>query len=262
MLRHAKKLENCELRARDGNIGHVKDFFFDDRRWTVRYLVVDTGTWLNSRKVLISPTALGVADWEKQVLPVSLTKDQVRLSPPLDPALPVTREHENELTHYYNWPAYWGAAGFPEMGFALPMVPLDVEPPHREGAVAPARRVSTDNAGKTEADYHLRSVRAVSGHAIEAIDGSIGHAEDFLVDDRTWEIRYLIVDTRNWWPGKRVLVAPQWIHAVGWEESKIHVDLTRETIKSSPAYDPKEPITPDYAGALHDHYGRPRYDMW
>lgn len=262
MLRNAKKLEDHALRASDGDIGHVKDFFFDDRAWTVRYLVVDTGTWLNRRKVLISPTALGVADWEHRVLPVALTQDQVRRSPPLDASQPVTREHESQLTHYYNWPAYWGAAGFPDLGYALPMVPVDVQPPqHEGGTVVPARRVSADTAARP-ADYHMRSVRGVTGSEIEATDGPIGHVDDFLIDDRTWEVRYLVVDTRNWLPGKKVVVAPQWIHNVGWEEAKVHVDLTREAIKSSPAYDPAAVVTPDYSGQLHDHYGRPRYDGW
>ncbi|HUR58860.1 MAG TPA: PRC-barrel domain-containing protein, partial [Opitutaceae bacterium] len=235
---------------------------FDDRSWTVRYLVVDTGTWLNSRKVLISPSALGVAEWDKRVLPVALTQDQVRLSPPLDPAEPVTQEHENQLTHYYNWPAYWGPAGFPDMGYAMPMVPVDVEPPQPAGVpVAPARRVSAENAVHP-APHHVRSVRAVTGYAIAAKDGALGHVDDFLIDDRSWEIRYLVVDTRNFLPGKKVIVAPQWIQSVGWEDAKVSVDLARETIKSSPEYDPEQVLTPDYAGQLHDHYGRARYDAW
>jgi hypothetical protein len=261
MLRNAKKLEGYALRARNGEIGYVKDFFFDDRTWTVRYLVVDTGTWLKSRKVLIAPTALGVADWEKRVLPVALTQDQVRLSPPLDPAEPVTQEHENQLTHYYNWPAYWGAAGFPDMGYALPMVPIDVEPPQHDGGTVPARRASAETAARPT-PHHVRSVRAVTGYAIAASDGAIGHVDDFLIDDRNWEIRYLVVDTRKFLPGKKVLIAPQWIESVGWEEAKVSINLSQDAIKHSPEYDPSAVLTPDYAGQLHDHYRRPRYDAW
>jgi uncharacterized protein YrrD len=262
MLRHAKELEHYELRARDGKIGHVQDFFFDDRTWTVRYLVVDTGTWLNSRKVLISPTAVSRAEWDKKLLPVDLTQEQVRNSPSIDTEAPVSREHEAALTQYYNWPAYWGAAGFPDVGF-LPMAPL--MPPDIAGAggsdnpdlaARRSERESRTGAGVHD-DRHLRSVRAVTGNAIEATDGAIGHVDDFLIDDRSWEVRYLIVDTRNWWPGKKVILAPQWIHEVGWDEAKVYVDLTRTSIKSSPAYDPTEQVTPDYAGQLHKHYGRP-----
>lgn len=262
MLRHAKELEHYELRARDGKIGHVDDFFFDDRTWTVRYLVVDTGTWLDSRKVLISPTAVSRAEWDRKCLPVNLTQEQVRHSPSIDTEAPVSREHEAALIQYYNWPAYWGATGFPEMGFVLPVAPIMPPDAARDARqlqqreAAEAGRVSRGGTAVHE-DRHLRSVRAVTGHGIEATDGAIGHVDDFLIDDRSWEIRYLVVDTRNWWPGKKVIVAPQWIHEVGWDEAKVHVDLTRGVIKSSPAYDPTQQVTPDYAGQLHRHYGRP-----
>jgi hypothetical protein len=263
MLRHAKELEHYELRARDGKIGHVHDFFFDDRAWTVRYLVVDTGTWLNSRKVLISPTAVSRAEWDKKCLPVNLTQEQVRSSPSIDTEAPVSREQEAALSQYYNWPAYWGAPGFPDVGFTLPVVPI--MPPDIAGAGGTdhpdlaARGASRESrtAAAVHEDRHLRSVRAVTGHTIEATDGAIGHVADFLIDDRSWDIRYLVADTRNWWPGKKVIVAPQWIHEVGWDEAKVFVDLTRNAIKSSPAYDPAQQVTPDYAGQLHRHYGRP-----
>ena len=255
MLRHAKKLEGYELRASDGRIGHVSDFFFDVRRWIARYLVVETGTWLESRKVLIVPSALGMAEWESRVLPVNLTRDQVRHSPPLDASLPVTREHESALMQYYNWPAYWTMAGFPEVGFTLPVVPPSFAPaeparPADASALPPGERAQAQQ---------LRSVRAVTGYAIEARDGEIGHVDDFLLDDRTWEIRYLIVDTRNFLPGKKVIVAPEWIRDVGWEQARVCVDLPRAAIKDSPPYDPAEIVTPDYAGRLHDHYGQPRH---
>jgi hypothetical protein len=253
MLRNAKELEHYELRARDGKIGHLVDLFFDDREWIVRYLVADTGTWLDRRKVLISPVAVSRAEWDQRLLPLNLTQEQIRNSPSVDTERPVSREHELALTHYYDWPAYWGAAGFPDVGFALPLVPPyipDTQPAREAAAPAPPAAVHEDP--------HLRSVRAVRGHTIEAKDGNVGHVEDFLIDDRSWEVRYLIVDTRNWWPGRMVIVAPQWIHDVGWEEAKVRVDLTRNAIRTSPAYDPSKPITPDYAGQLHDHYEKER----
>jgi hypothetical protein len=253
MLRNAKDLEQFELRARDGKIGHVVDFFFDDQRWTVRYLVVDTGTWLDSRKVLISPVAVSRAEWDRRLLPLNLTQDQVRHSPRIDTEQPVSREHESALLQYYNWPSYWGVAGFPDVGFVGSVIPVP--------SYAPPPDVRKESAGGTvvHEDHHLRSVRAVTGHGIEAVDGMIGHVDDFLIDDRAWEIRYLVVDTRNWWPGKKVLIAPQWIARVGWDEAKVHVDLSRHAIKSSPAYDPSGPLTPDYAAQLDAHYLRHRH---
>ncbi len=249
MLRHAKHLEDYELRARDGKIGHVHDFYFDDRTWTVRYLVVDTGSWLSSRKVLISPTAVSCAEWDQKLLPVNLTREQVRESPGVESEGPVSREEEAALTHYYNWPAYWGSAAFSDVGFALPVVPM--MPPAALEAAQP-------NQATVQEEHHLRSVRAVTGHIIEAPDGDVGHVDDFLIEDRSWEIRYMIADTRPWQPGKKVIVAPQWIHEVGWDEARVYVDLARATIQASPPYDPTQQVTPDYAGQLHDQYGRPR----
>jgi len=253
MLRNAKELEQFELRARDGKIGHVVDFFFDDQRWTVRYLVVDTGTWLDSRKVLISPVAVSRAEWDSRLLPLNLTQYQVRHSPRIDTEQPVSREHEAALLQYYNWPSYWGVAGFPDIGFAMPVMP-----PLPLYAPVPDVRQESPAGTAVHEDHHLRSVRAVTGHSIEAVDGAIGHVDDFLIDDRSWEIRYLVADTRNWWPGKKVLIAPQWIARLSWDEAKVEIDLTRTAIKSSPAYDPAAPLTPDYAGQLDAHYLRHR----
>jgi hypothetical protein len=255
MLRHAKHLERYELRARDGKIlGQVDDFFFDDRHWMTRYLVVDTGSWLNSRKVLISPASVGRVEWTDKLISVNLTQEEICRSPSIDAAQPVTREQETALSNHYQWPVYWGAA---DVGLGMPLSPpllaADFARPETSAsrAVAPSRE-----------DHSLRSVRAVRGHTIEATDGDIGHVEDFLIDDRSWELRYMIVDTRNWWVGKQVVVAPQWIEHVGWNEARVRVELSRHAIRSSPAYDPERPLTPDYAGQLHDHYQRPRRADW
>lgn len=258
MLRNAKELEGHTLHARDGTLGHVQDFFFDDREWTVRYLVADTGAWLASRKVLISPVAVRQVEWQERSIAVNLTQAQVRNSPGIDTEQPVSREHEAALTQYYSWPAYWGAVGFPDVGFGgpiMPMVPLVPLPVKDESAMERA----TASAATVEVNHHLRSVRAVTGHAIDATDGRIGHVEDFLIDDQSWAIRYLVIDTRNWWPGKRVVIAPEWIREVGWEDAQVHVDLTRAAVKASPAYDPASTLTSDYSAKLHEHYGRPRH---
>lgn len=251
MLRNAKELEGYELRASDGKIGHVSDFFFDDERWTVRYFVVETGTWLEGRSVLISPVSVTRPAWEERVLPVSLTREQVEKSPGIDTQQPVSREHEAALLQHYSWPMYWGA-GFPEMGFAMPMVP-----PLEFGGAQRARETEKLAPTEVHEDPHLRSVRAVTNYTLHATDGSIGHVDDFLLDDATWQIRYLVVDPRNWWPGKRVVIAPQWIDRVGWSDAQVHVQLTRAAIKASPAYDPSKPPDADYLRGLHEHYGQP-----
>ncbi|ATC62952.1 photosystem reaction center subunit H [Nibricoccus aquaticus] len=264
MLRNAKTLERHELLARDGTIGHVKDLYFDDQQWNVRYFVVDAGSWLLSRQVLISPLSVDLPDWEKKILPVSLTKEQVKNSPGIDTDKPVSRQHEATLSDYYGWPYYWSDPVFTALAFAGPMGAM----PSAGAVAADAERVlALDQAaagvvGHGEYDPHLRNVNALIGHHIEALDGEIGHVEDVLIEDRTWEIRYLVISTGNWLPGKKVVIAPLWISDFNRNGSMIHIDLSRDAIKGSPAYDPQQPVDSGYSGRLHDHYGRPRYDRW
>jgi hypothetical protein len=239
MLRSIESLVGYTLRARDGEIGQVHDFYFDDQTWIVRYLVADTGNWLVGRRVLISPFALRQPDWAGQAFPVNLTKEQVKASPPIDTDKPVSRQMEEELHLHYGWPPYWGAA---------------------EGLVAAQMMAqATEQAAGREGDPHLRSVREVSGYRIQARDGEIGHVEDFIAKDETWTIRYMVVDTRNWLPGKKVLVAPTWIDEVDWARESVHVGLLRETIQNSPEYDPSLPVNREYEVRLYDYYGRPKY---
>ncbi|MBL9207297.1 MAG: PRC-barrel domain-containing protein [Opitutaceae bacterium] len=261
MLRTAKTMDGYALRARDGDIGHVKDLYFDDQYWNLRYFVVDTGGWLTGRRVLVAPESVsGPLFTNDKVIPVDLTREQVKGSPDIDTEQPVERQRELVLREYYGWPAYWGMAT-PETGVApVPPLPatdargLRTSPRDSETAAL----LDHDPLG----DPHLRSTNEVMGYRIAATDGDIGHVEDFLIDVETWRIRYLVVDTRNWWPGKKVVVAPAWIRDVSWDKSSVAIDLTRTAIKNSPPYEPGQTLTPESAGLLHDHYGFPRYPDW
>jgi uncharacterized protein YrrD len=246
MLRSLKELYGYALQATDGEIGTVEEFYFDDEKWAVRYLVANAGSWLTGRLVLISPLALGEPDWGSQRLPVKLTREQIRNSPDIDTAKPISRQHEIDYYQYYGWPYYWAGAET----WGVSPLPLAAPPPP-----PPAEKAS----GQAPGDVHLRSSREVEGYHIQARDGEIGHVEDFIVDDETWRLRYLVVDTRNWWPGKKVLVAPEWIARISWEEALVHVDLTREAIKAGPEFDPGQPINREYEARLYDYYGRPVY---
>lgn len=196
MLRSVRDLQRYAVRATDGEAGGVHALYFDDLEWAVRYVVVDLGTWLPGRRVLLSTHVLGHPDGERLVLPVQLTQSEVEKSP-------------TEL---------------------------------EEGS-----------------DPHLRSSREIMGYRIQARDGEIGHVEDWIVEDEIWAIRYLIVDTGNWLPGKRVLVAPAWVETMNWADREVRIDLKRETIEGSPEFDPAEAINREYEGRLYDYYGRPKY---
>ena len=252
MLRNVTHLKGFAIHARDGEIGTLEQFYFDDESWAVRYLVVNTGGWLSGRLVLVSPIALRQAEWQSQRLDVALTKKQIADSPIIDTHKPVSRQHEAIYSGYYGYPYYWRGANL----WGLGSYPADLTVRRESMAETEAAHA---RAGKESVDSHLRSTDEVKGYHTEAADGEIGHVTDFLVDDETWAIRYLEVDTRNWWPGKKVLVSPQWINHVSWRESKVYVDLTRETIQNGPEWSASMTVTREYESRLYDYYDRSPY---
>lgn len=259
MLRNLQDLENYTISATDGEIGRVKDFYFDDESWVVRYFVVETGTWLSSRQVLISPISVHQPNWVERTLPLSITQDQVRNSPHIDTDKPVSRQNEEQYLGYYGYPAYWGGEGMWGAGLypgeMVPgMVGIGVDRATRQQQLEDGLR--DERARHRNDDPHLRSCKSVTGYYIQATDGDIGHVSGYLVDDETWAIRFLVVDTSNWWIGQKVLVAPPWITGVHWSDQTVSIDLSRESIKKAPLYDPAVQWTEDEDLRLHRHHSR------
>lgn len=244
MLRSLKDLERYKVSATDGDIGDVVNFLLDDERWVVRYLVVLTSGLFDGSQVLVSPVSFRHVDWSTQRFELALSKDKVRGSPSVDTDKPVSRQHEWEYFRYYQYPYYWENSG------------LWGNQAHPEFlATGGWKDAPVENPG----DVHLRSAKEVRGYHIQGTDDPIGHVADFIVDDETWEVRYLVVDTSNWWLGKKVLVAPKWASRVSWEENKVYVNLTREAIKNCPKWDATAAINREYEVRLYDYYGRPSY---
>ena len=250
MLKHANHLKGLAIRATDGEIGTVDQLYFDDESWTIRYLTVKTGSWLEDREVLISPFSVTNVDWPAKRLDVALTKKQVKDSPSIDTQRPVSRQYETEYLGYYGYPDYWGSpflwgpVSYP-LGSAIPL--------------AVSKDALADKIRRATTDSHLRSTAAVTGYHIEAMDGEIGHVAGFFMDDETWAIRYIEVATRNWWPGKKVLFSPEWIQKVSWVDSKVYVGLYRDAIQTGPPFVDSVPLTREYEDRLYRHYGRPPY---
>ncbi len=258
MLRNSKDLEGCAIGATDGTIGEVKDLYFDDEAWIIRYLVVSTGTWLANRKVLISPFALSQPQWALKLLRASLTKEQVKNSPDIDTDKPVSRQHEAQYLKYYRYPAYWGGAAAWGVGPSPNLMPMGAE--YDWPADSYGQQAEHDGAEAKQHqgdDPHLRSCNAVLKYHIHASDGYLGHVAGLLVDDETWAIRYLVVDTSNWWLGHQVLVAPQWIRDVNWFSSNVSVDLSRKTLKDAPPYDAGSGLDRQQEITLFEYYGSP-----
>ncbi|CAB3759970.1 PRC-barrel domain-containing protein [Paraburkholderia humisilvae] len=254
MLRNIESLKGCTVAASDGELGLVEELYFDDKAWGIRYLVVKTGNWIDGRRVLISPYSVIRTEPGTLSVHVELTRQQVRDSPSIDTHKPVSRQHEAEYSRYYGYPTYWGgpdvwgvssypafsravlSAGSPQVRAQLP--PYGDEPP---------------------GDSHLRSTNAVDGYHFAAADGDIGHVSGFIFDDEAWTIRYLTVDTQTWWPSKEVLLSTEWIALIDWFESTISTQLTRDAIKSSPAYDSRIPLARDFETQLFAFYGKAGY---
>jgi hypothetical protein len=256
MLRSVKSIEGLSIKASDGLIGKATDFYFDDEAWVVRFLVVNTSKWLGDREVLISPYAVGPPDFAAQVLPVTVTKEQVKNSPGIDRDKPISRQYEKSYLGYYGYPFYWGSTGlWGEKNY--PGTLLTGTDAESYGGYTGYLRAPTPREDAT--DPHLRSCNAVTGYHIKARDGEIGHVQGFLVDDYMWSIRYLIVNTSNWWTGHKVLISPEWIQEVSWLKSEVSIDLDREAIRESPLYVEDTPLERESEGALYRHYGRSSY---
>ena len=223
MLRSIKQLYGDELKAIDGEIGHIKDFYFDDQNWAVRYVVVDTGSWLSGRLVLISPHVFTNFDLDGVCRGVSLTRKQIENSPDFDSEKPVSRQYEDDYYSYYGWPNYWQGGGLWGIG-AFPIVasPLDERP-----EVSGSEPISSSERG----DAHLRSTQALNGYHIQTDEGAIGHVIDFVVDHETWAICHLVVEAGHWYSGKEIRISPDKVERVSFEESTVFVSLTKADIQ-------------------------------
>lgn len=234
MLIATKQLLRCTLEGADDVVGDVDDLLFDGRNWVVRYLEINVGRWLTGRRVVLSPRVVQLADYTSCRLRTQLSREDVEQGPPLDANRPVEFQKEVDLARHYAWGSEWA----------------DV----MEGA----------DEAKGATDPNLRSAAAVAGYSIQAMDGEIGHVEDFLVDDAAdqggqWGIRYLVINTRNWLPGRSVVIPPLWAEAIEWEQQRVQIGLTKDVIQNSPPYDPESPVNRQYEEVFYDYYGRPKY---
>jgi hypothetical protein len=243
MFRSVKDLRHTAVNATDGRIGFVEQAFFDDEKWTIRYLVVDTDQDSGDRQVLISPMAVTSSDPEATgTINVRLTRRQVADSPDIDTEQPVSRQKELEHNRYFVLPMYWGGTGlWGSHGMPAELAMLPAEPP---------------TALQEPADLHLRSSREVIGYRVRANGVRIGHIEDFLYDDASWRIRYIEVDTRNWIGGRHVLVPPKWAQSVSWDQRSILFDLPVEAVRTAPEYLSPQNLTPEFEKRMRSHYAR------
>ncbi len=248
MLWNASSINGYAIEASDGRLGTVRDFLFEDANWIVRWLVVDTGNWLSGRKVLLPLAALGQPDPARREFPVKLTRQQVKESPGIDTDQPVSRRMEAHVYDHYECDPYWGGGPHFRPGVTAPFI----EPLVQSKSKPRAQDLAETQRGL--GDPHLRSIAVVTGYHIHATDGEIGHVEDLLLNDVGWSIRYVVVNTQNWWPRKKVLIPPRSVQEIDWAGKLMRLAVTRQMVKLSPPYDWTMTVDQTYEALLQDHY--------
>ncbi len=234
MLRVLNSIEQYTVSASDGDVGSVADFFLDDERWTIRYLVVETGEFYGDRPVLVSPVSFLRVDWSHRRFHLALTMATVRDSPSVNLHAPVSRRQERAYARQHGYPCYWADRWKDKTPESNPPEP-------------------SDEAGSA----HLRSAREIGGYRLQGRDELIGNIDGFLVDDETWQVRHVVVVTTHHWFSKRVLIAPQWISSISWADKRASVDISREAVQRCPEWDHRVAITREYEMDLHDFHQRP-----
>ena len=204
-------------------------------------MAVEAGPWLAGRcRVFIHPSAIAPLELPpRPTLPmmsspstlqlsVNLTRAQIAGGPHAHEDQPVTKDMEALLYDYYGSDPYWGASHF---GGAMPNGELRIV----EDA---ARRNADAQVPPVDGADHLHGVASITGYHVHALEGDIGHVENVLADDANWEIRYLVVATRNWWPGKVVQLSPYAVKDIDWFGRSINMNVSRDQVRSAPAWDP------------------------
>ena len=263
MLFAVSGLIDCPVDASDGEVGTVKDFLFDDKTWNIRWMAVQAGDWLpGRRRVFIHPSAIAPLEIPpKPSLPmmsspetlrvtVKLARAQIEAGPHAHEDDPVTKDMEGLLYDYYGWDPYWGASYFG--GSAMANAQSEI-------AAAAARRNADAQIPPLDGGDHLHSVTQFKGYTVHALDGDIGHVENLLADDVNWDIRYLVIATRNWWPGKVVQLSPYAVKDIDWFSEHVNMNVTRDQVKSAPAWDPLALVNEVTEEELHRHFGWPGY---
>lgn len=259
MLRKLHSLKSFVVNGRNGKLGTVDDFYFDQKQFVVRYLVIDTGNWLKHEETLISTHAIDDIDFENREIHVSLSSEQLEESPSIEKNSPISKTKEKALIEYFGWPDYWkkthsSDSEFIHAGITERKKLLNFKTIEKEAAKQKSEIVETN----------LRSLEEVRGYKIHAKDDKFGHLEDLFVEEEdSWIIRYLLIDTRNILEGKSVLIAPDWIESISWFNKEIFVSKDKKEIEDSPEYEePKEAksyIDKSYEELLYDHYDEKKY---
>ncbi len=256
MLHTLSSLAGFTIQAADGNVGTVKDFYFDDRHWTIRHLVIEIGSLLESHKVLLSPVHIKHLNYENKMIVVDLSVSDIKGSSHIDTNRSVAQQYEIDYLSYYGYAFYWGTNSlWDSSGEPKALTVMEESPQAAETFAA------IDTVRRMHGDRHLRSCNEIVNYHIQASDGEIGHLHGMLIDEDTWAIRYFIASTSNWWLGNKVLIGPQEVKDISWGNAKIYVDMTQAQVKGSPLFDGAVSLSfPKEMGAYLHHGSDTNWD--
>lgn len=246
MKRSLKNLIGFPLEFLDKTRGNVKDFLFDENTWTVRYIEADLGVIFPGKKVLIPRVFFEDPDWRAKKFPILLNTSQIKDCPPLHENLSVSREYEKRMNDHYRVEHYWMKPNIPSAA-----IPLDAIPPRPV-------KIPLEKLDEEKIETNLRSFNEVMNYQINAKDDKLGKIVDIIVEDLNWMIMYAIVDTRKWMPlSKKVLIGIPWLESISYVNKELNIDLTTDSIKDAPEFDPYKPINEVYEKKLYNYYGAP-----
>jgi len=248
-----KKLDGIQVQTGDAAVGKVKDIFFDDKTWAIRYFVVDTGNWLARNRVLVSPIFLEPFSWDAKNVPVRLSLEQLEKCPPIESDKPISRQYESSYFAYYNISPYWHGSGL----WGAYHYPHELR---RHQYPVESQQVNLQSTPSTkQGDPHLRSAKEIKGYGINAMDGEFGRVHDFIFDTETFTIRYFVIKTIDFFTSRKALVSPRWVSSIDWVQQRIDLSFRMDTIKSAPVYEADEPPSRQLEMETHRHYGQPFY---
>lgn len=244
-------LKSCNIRTADGEeLGTVKDFYFDEKFWAIRYFVVDTMKWLPGKKVVLSPITVDSINLNKEFIDLTESAEKVKNAPIKNEHTQISKHNEEELANYYGWPNYWTGVG-PWGGFSTPS---ELTVAHREEKLQRGVQADGDDL------HQLRSVNDVKGELtgfnVEGTDEKIGNVSDFVIDQKTWQIKYFVVDTSKILAGDLVLLAKDWITEINWHDKKFFVNVTKELAEKAANFDSSTEITSEYEDNLYSNFGK------
>lgn len=262
-MRELSTLLGMQVKSAKGeNMGKVKDILYDDREWTSRYLVVDTGGLFKRNEILISPIVVSDIHSDDGIT-LRMHHEEIEDSPKLESRLPISRQMEKTYVSYFGWPTYWVTP------LSVEGVPPISRPEHGKGWRDPAqpekssiqiseqREKKARSSGQIEAN--LRSFNELLGYEVSSLDEGFGKVDDILQEEDSWKIRYFSIKTRKWLPSKSVLLAIEWVDQISWTHESIQVSLPSKQIKDSPSYTSASKLTRSQEKALYRHYGREGY---